>query len=289
MRVLGLFLLVTAAVFGQSGSQASSAPAVKTPAAPTRVDKALRSRVQIFFQAHVDGKPRLADQVVAADSKDFFFEIPKPRYLSFEILKIDYSDKFTRAKATVNCEEEVMMMGLGKMKVKMPRISTWKLEGGQWVWYFDQKAPQDTPFGKMVQAGKSPGGSSGPFQMPKGPTPAELTGLVTADKSLVTLAKTPASETVTIKNGMPGWVKLVLERPRLEIPGLELTLDRADVQGGQTATLTIRYDPKGQKPTVPAAYLNVLVEPVGTLIPIRMVFAEVPAAGTTAPAAQQPK
>jgi hypothetical protein len=270
MRILGLFLFLAAAVFAQSAPQASPAPAPKTPAAPLRVDKALRSRIQIFYRAHVDGKPRLADRVVAADSKDFFFEIPKPRFFSFEILKLEYSNKFTRATATVNCGEEVAMMGLGKMKVKMPRISTWKLEGGQWVWYFDQKAPQDTPFGKMVPGGQ--GGGAGPFQMPKGPTPEELTGKVNADKTLVKLTAPPSSDTITIKNGMPGWVKVLLERPRIETPGLELTLDRADIQGGQTAKLLIRYDPKGQKPTQPSVNLNVVVEPVGTLIPIRIVF-----------------
>ncbi len=289
MRILGLFLFVGAAVFAQTGPRPPQAAAAKTPQAPPRVDKALRSRVQIFFQAHVDGKPRLADQVVAADSKDFFFEIPKPRYLSFEVLKIEYSDKFTKAKATVNCEEEVMMMGLGKMKVKMPRISTWKLEGGKWFWYFDQKAPQETPFGKMVNTGKAPGGSSGPFQMPKGPSPEDLTGLVKADKAVVTLAKPPSSDTVTLKNGMPGWVKLVLERPRVEIPGLALTLDNANVQGGQTAKLSITYDPKGQKPPAPAVNVNVLVEPVGTLIPVKIVFPAEPAAAPNAPAAEPPK
>jgi hypothetical protein len=261
MRILGLLLLVSAVVLAQTGAQA-----------PPRVDKALRSRVEIFFRAHVDGKTRAADAVVASDSKDFFFEIPKPRYLSFEILGIDYSDKFTRAKVTVNCEEEVMMMGLGKMKVKMPRISTWKLERGQWFWYFDQKAPQDTPWGKMANPAGSPGGSSTPFQMPKGPTPGELTGLVKADKELVTLAKAPASDTVTISNGMPGWVRLVVERPRVEIPGLELKLDPTDVQGGKTATLSISYDPKGEKAPVSVVTLSVLVEPIGTLIPIRVVL-----------------
>ncbi len=289
MRPLGLFLLAAATAFGQSGTQAFAAPAAKTPAPPARVDKALRGRIQTFFQAHVDGKPRVADQVVAADSKDFFFEIPKPRYLSFEILKIDYSDKFKKATATVNCEEEVMMMGLGKMKVKMPRNSTWRLEGGQWVWYFDQKAPQDTPFGKMVPGGKTPGGSSGPFQIPKGPKPEDLTGLVTADKSAVKLVNPPASETVTIKNGMPGWVKLVVERPGIEVPGLEATLDRNDVQGGQNATLTIHYDPKDEKPAQPAAYVNVVVQPLGTVIPIRVVLAESPAAAPKTPAAEEPK
>jgi hypothetical protein len=226
---------------------------------------------------------------VAEDSKDLFFAVQKPRFLSFEILKVEYSDKFTRATATVDCEEEVMMMGLGKMKMKMPRLSTWKLSKGKWFWYVDQTAPRDTPFGKITMGGTTPGASPGPFLIPQGPKPEELTGLVTSDKSIVTLAKPPASDTVTVKNGMPGWVKLVLERPSVDIPGLEVALDRNDVQGGHNAILTIRYDPKDQKPGHPAVNVNVVVEPVGTVIPIRIVFPAEPAAAPNPPAAEQPE
>lgn len=249
----------------------------EAPKAPPDVDKALRSRVEIFFQAHVDGKPRVADQVVAEDSKDFFFEIPKPRYLSFEILKTEYSDEFTKATVTVNCEEEVMMMGLGKMKVKMPRTSTWKLENGQWCWYFDQKAQRETPFGKMTNAGTTAAGSPGQFQLPEGPKPEELTGRVKADKTTVKLASAPASDSVRINNGMRGWIKLVIGQPRFDVPGLTLTLDQENVRAGEAATISIHYDPKGEKAPAPFINVDVRVEPTGELIPIRIVFP--PAAG----------
>lgn len=257
----------------------------EAPKAPAEVDKALRSRVEIFFQAHVDGKPRVADQVVAEDSKDFFFEIPKPRYFSFEILKTEYSDEFTKATVTVNCEEEVMMMGLGKMKVKMPRTSTWKLENGQWYWYFDQKAQRETPFGKMTNAGIRAEGAPGKLQLPEGPKPQELTGHVRADKTTVTLASAPASDSVKIKNGMRGWIKLVLGRPPSAVPGLTLTLDQENVRAGEAATLSIHYDPKGEKPPAEFVNVDVRVEPTGELIPIRIVFPSEPQAAPGAPAA----
>jgi hypothetical protein len=56
--------------------------------APPEVDEALRARVTKFYQAHVDGKYRLADEVVAEDSKDAFFEARKPRYRKFELSRI---------------------------------------------------------------------------------------------------------------------------------------------------------------------------------------------------------
>ena len=45
--------------------------------APPEVDNALRERVSKFFQAHVDGKFRLAEEVIAEDSKDFFYNMEK--------------------------------------------------------------------------------------------------------------------------------------------------------------------------------------------------------------------
>ena len=62
------------------------------------VDEALRARIGKFYQAHVDGKFRSAEQYVAEDSKDFFFEMEKQRYLSFREPEISYSDHFTKAK-----------------------------------------------------------------------------------------------------------------------------------------------------------------------------------------------
>ena len=57
--------------------------------APPHVDEALRTRVSQFLQAHVDGKFRNAIDLVADNSKDFYFAMEKRKYLSFEIVKID--------------------------------------------------------------------------------------------------------------------------------------------------------------------------------------------------------
>src|SRR5260370_24279308 len=67
--------------------------------APPDVDEALRARITGFYQAHVDKKFRQADQFVAEDTKDFYYESNKPAYLSFNIGKITYSENFTKAKA----------------------------------------------------------------------------------------------------------------------------------------------------------------------------------------------
>src|SRR5579862_6988218 len=106
--------------------------------APPDVDEALRARITKFYQAHVDGKARQAEQYVAEDTKDFFFDTNKPRYLDFRIDTITYSDHFTKARAVVLCKQRVMMPGFTDHPMDVPTPSTWKVEDGKWYWYVDQ-------------------------------------------------------------------------------------------------------------------------------------------------------
>ena len=101
----------------------------------------------------------------------------------------------------------------------------------------------------------------------------------------MTLASAPASDSVKINNGMRGWIKLVLARPPSAVPGLTVTLDQENVRAGGTATISIQYDPKGEKPPGPSVSVDVRVEPTGELIPIRIVFPPEPQAAPGAAAA----
>jgi hypothetical protein len=76
---------------------AQTAPTDVFQKAPPHIDEALRAQVTGFLQAHVDGKFRAALKYIAEDSQDFYFEMEKRRYLSYEIGKIDYSENFTKA------------------------------------------------------------------------------------------------------------------------------------------------------------------------------------------------
>src|SRR6266404_7983471 len=68
---------------------------------PAEVDQALRARITEFYEYHVKQQFRQAEALVADDSKDFFYSHNKPQYLSFEIVRIEYSKDFTLAKATM--------------------------------------------------------------------------------------------------------------------------------------------------------------------------------------------
>src|SRR4051794_29683377 len=74
--------------------------------APPAIDQALRARVAIFFQAHVDAKYRRAEEVIAEDSKDFFYNMEKTHYLGFDIVRINYSENFTKATVVTGVDME---------------------------------------------------------------------------------------------------------------------------------------------------------------------------------------
>src|SRR5450631_3189412 len=79
--------------------------------APPDVDQALRSRVNKFYQAYVDGKHRMAMPLVAEDTQDLWFDSDKPKYRSFELIAIKYSEDFRKASVTVGVVQEILRRG----------------------------------------------------------------------------------------------------------------------------------------------------------------------------------
>ncbi|MGA2271773.1 MAG: hypothetical protein ABSH44_25200 [Bryobacteraceae bacterium] len=231
---------------------------------PADVEKALRARVSAFFEFHVKGEFRKAEALVADDTKDFFYSRNKTQYLTYEIGRIVYSDNFTRAKATVLCEQYVMLPGFMGRPVKVPIPSDWKLVDGQWYWYVDQEALRITPFGKMTP-GPMPAGRSAPAAIPEIPTtvPDSIYHQVTVDKESVSL-KAGESEQVTITNSAPGIVNISLVG---SVPGVEVKLDRTALNAGGKAMLALRAG-NGAKPGT----LSIQVEQTNQIIPIQVAI-----------------
>ena len=235
--------------------------------APPDVDDALRARISKFFQAHVDGKPRLAEQYVAEDSKDFFYNANKPRYFGFEISRIDYSDNFTKAKATVLAAMVIPAPGFMDKPMKAPIPSYWKLVEGQWYWYIDPDRINLTPFGKMKEGAAVKAPALPEFG--KGPDDKTLLQQVTADKSQVELSQEGVPVQVTITNRMPGSVSLTIQNQAE--PGLEMKLDHTELKAGEKALMVFRVTGKERHATPPLTAL-ILVEPVHFVIPIIVKF-----------------
>ena len=114
---LSLFALFAAVLSAQDASELFHKP-------PADVDQALRARITEFFDLHVKGDFRHAESLVAEDTKDFFYNGNKPRYLSFEIVKIKYNDDFTQAQVTVMAEQYIRFPGFGGNPMKVPTPST---------------------------------------------------------------------------------------------------------------------------------------------------------------------
>lgn len=253
----------------------AQSPADLFTKAPPAVDSALRERVGKFYQAHVDGKFRVADQYVAEDSKDIFFEADKRRCTAFEIARINYSDEFRKAQVVVTCDTEMMIMPVGVQQVKVPISSTWRLENGEWLWYVVPTKEKDTPFGRMKPGPPVTGVQPPvPGAMPQGPSPAELARMVEVDRQEVRFNLTkPGEEVVTITSRLPGTANIEVEKPNF--PGLTAHAEPAEVATGQASRIIVSYRPPDAKVAFGryAVDLRVRVQPVGRVIPIRVIWA----------------
>jgi hypothetical protein len=240
--------------------------------APPDVDAALRERVRLFYQAHVDGKFRLADTVVHEDSKDAYFAAEKTQYKSFEIIRINYSDNFTRARVVTAVVTDFAMPGFRTSEARVPLTTLWKLDQGQWWWYVEPNRGRETPFGEMKPG---PGNESNhPFAMlGKMPSIDEIRSQVSVDKDEVRLG---TEDEVIVRNRMPGPVQLELEWSPGQ--GFEARLERSELKGGEEAKIVFRATATGGGTRSLEVRLRVM--PINRVIPIRVTLtsgAEAPA------------
>ena len=252
-------------------------PAALFEKAPPDIDAALRARVTQFYQFHVDGKFRAADALVAEDSKDFFFSADKPRCRGFQIVSIKYAENYSQALVVISCDTDMAMPMAGRIPVKVPTRSQWKTVDGQWMWYVEPASDKGvvTPFG--VRPPQQPQQSRRSTGVPMKPVdPASLAKLVTADKRRITFNSAVAGEErVVVTNGMPGSVSLKIEPAQR--PGLTFTLDRPSLGRGQSAVLTIRYEPDMER-RPSSTEVRVVASPLGQVIPIQIRFSAAPPA-----------
>jgi hypothetical protein len=250
---------------------AQTVPGNTAGPAPPGVDEALRARVHEFYQLQVDAKYRQAEALVAEDTKDFYYASGKPKYLSFEISQVFYSDNFTRAKVVTLCEERILVLGFADKPIKAPIRSTWKLVDGQWFYYVDPDSLGQTPIGlKSPNAGVK--GNSG-IPMPAGLPSAEqiqkmleqVNSLVKVDKDAVDL-KPGETANVTISNASSGLMSVVVKSA---VEGIDSKPDRVELKAQSNAVLSLHAAPNAQSGT-----LKLQVEQTNQVIPIQVKVPE---------------
>jgi len=251
--------------------------------APPEIDTALRERVKTFYDYHVQRKYRLADQLVAEDSKDIFFEADKTFMRSFQIKHIKYSDDFTKAAVLISVDTDMTMLGFGKTAVVMPMQSTWKLEGGQWWWYavpYDPAKGIETPFGTMHK--RDPNATKEDEErkavlagIATAPTLKQIQSTVKASTTSVQLSGYEASKAeIVLTNNFPGKVELAVSM--IPVNGLAVKLEKPTLAGGERGRIFFEFQPGESVPRSPRE-VTIEVSPTQQRIPIRVEFAARPA------------
>lgn len=240
----------------------AQAPPDPSAAPPDDVDRSLRARITEFYQDLVDSKFRQAEALVAEETRDFYYASNKPKLVGFEITKIDYTERFTRAKVLTNCEQYLPQPEFASKPIKIATPSYWKLVDGQWYWYIDPEAARQTPFGKInINPSSAAPGSTPPVIPRAADVLRNLKKQVSADKAAVSL-KAGESDQVTISNNAPGTVSISLHG---NVPGVDVKLDRMNMKTGEKATLTFRAGSTAKPGSV-----SILVEQTNQVIPIQV-------------------
>lgn len=260
----------------------ASLSAVAQMQPPPEVDAALRDRVTRFYEVQREGKWFAATQYVADDSKDAFIESAMRRVVEFQFQKTTYSCNFTRADVVVQAKVEWMSTS-GKMMSDVPLSSHWRIENGQWFWYTGPLTVVQTIVGPVripadqaaaTMEAKKTTAAQLPQLGPPGAAEAAamaILGKLAADKDEVRLAgDRPGSAEVTISNGLDSRLTLRLETNSM-VPGLEVRLDRTEVEAHGTAKLLVHFEPKG-KSSMAESTVRVILEPLGRTFPVRILL-----------------
>lgn len=247
--------------------------------APPAVDEALRKRVSEFYQHHVDGTMRKAMQLVAEDSQDAFFNAQKSRMKMFEINEIRYGKDFQDATVMTLCEREVAVPLSGVQMMKMPVESSWKLVGGQWMWYIPKPTGcKETPFG-CVPVDPAQEGKGGPSMSAKD-LEAKVKQSMAAAQNLgdfgfkTRQVELVAGKTNTVElkfvNPLDGWVTLQMLNP-FQDEELEVAPAPLQVKPMSEGVITFKLK-KGSVAKARDVMVPFVIQPFFRQAPVRVVL-----------------
>jgi hypothetical protein len=296
---LALLLLTGITAFGQ-------VPSDVFDKAPPAIDEALRARVGKFYGAFVAGKFKDAYLLVADDSQDKFFELSKDQYKSFEIIKINYSDNFTKATVLTAIKSDWRWHGQVTLTT-FPLTTNWEVIDGQWFWHFVRPTMVPNPFsptGFVPVPPESTTDNAGLIPKDIAGAGRAILSKIALDKTYVQLRSYEASDDVVhLRNDMPGQITLKLDKP--DVQGLTVTIGKPVLLAHEETTIAFAWrldDPAIQclgcaKRMSGHRSVQVHVVPTGQVLSIVVDFQNTPksaqpvpppAAGPQVPAAQVP-
>lgn len=229
---------------------------------PPEVDSVLRARVLEFLQLQAAHKFRQSEQLVAEDSKDYYYESKKPEISEFELKEIRYEPDFRTAHVTVTMKTSTNLPLLGiPMTFVTNEPSDWKIEDGQWCWFHDPDKPIETPFGLMKPLQRPTGQQGTPAGLP--PAPSFPQNPVQLDRKVLQLDAThPQPAVVTLKNALPGPITI---ETVTSSPALKVEISKTAIAATESATVTVTPVP-GQ--TDRPAQLTLRIGPLGQTVQI---------------------
>jgi hypothetical protein len=254
--------------------------------APPPIDEALRARVGQFFHAYTTGKFREAYPLVAEDGQDAFLASSKNTFKSCEIVKISYSDNFTKAVVVESCKTDWNFHGQ-TVGTSFPITGNWKIIDGQWYWYYIQPTTTASPFSPL-------GFSTGPTGPPRvegaasplPPIPSDpleaarnILSKIKLDKTTIKLRGYETSkDELQVINEMPGQISFSFDP--LPFPGLKITPGKTQLQANERTTVVFEYRlddaaiecgecAKRVKSTLTA---QLHIQPTGQIFPIAIIF-----------------
>ena len=270
-------------------------------AVPAEVATALRDRVSQFFQYHVGSVNRRGIDLVAEDTKDYYYAAQKVTFSKFTIDKLEFAKDLNQAIAWAHATRQWEIQG-ESATVDSEVITTWKQEDGKWVWYLDTKGLWATPMGASDFAAtraaqeKNSLNEELVFQKADGTIdlPADfanpqklaaqgaaILGKSGLDKTEVKLTfGVAAKDRVVFRNGLNGEVQLEFGGGPSGIPGLSVTLDRQRVPGHEEAILSIDYAPPAGEPVSDLGTqihtMNLILQPLNQIYPVKLTILAAP-------------
>jgi hypothetical protein len=282
MRTLALpsiLLLSAFAGFGQN-------PSDLFDKAPPAIDDALRARVSKFYDLFIAGKFKDAYSLVADDSQDKFFELSKDQYKSYEIIKIRYSENFTKAAVVTAVKSDWRFHGTVTLTT-FPLTSNWQVINGEWYWHYEKPTMVPNPFsptGFVPVPPETPAANTADLALKNMPATAQaILSKVGVDKAAVRLRSYETSQDVVhVHNEMAGEISLKLDQPG--IPGLKVILGKTNLLAHEETTVMFEWrldDPAIQcldcaKKMNGRRMVQLHVQPTNQVFPIIVNFESAP-------------